>query len=358
MPMEDRMQPEDRPGNGPRIAVLGSGANGSTVGADLIRAGYAVTLVDQWPAHVEAMRAQGLKLTIRNLEEVNVPVDVHHICDLAGLGREFDVVLMAFKAYDARWGAELIKPYLAKNGLLVGLQNAMTADIIAEVVGADRTIGCVVELATELFTPGEVLRKTPPAKTWFGVGALDPSMEHRVGEVEALLKHAGKVTRTTNIRSAKYMKLVTNAMSLGTFAMVGLPWIDAMELPGMRELVMRIGDEAITTGFDLGFKIEPVFGLTEADLASTNRPAEKLFEKLGEAVGPSRGKNTALQDHLKGRLSEVEMINGLIVEASIKRGREAPANAAVVAVTKRIHAGELKPGPANMAIVNAMLAWK
>lgn len=342
----------------PRIAVLGCGANGSCVAADLIRTGHSVTVIDQWPAHIEAIRRQGLRISIRNTEELHLAVDAHHLCDLAGLARGFDIVLLAVKAYDTRWAAEAIKPYLARDGLLVGLQNAMTADVIADVVGHDRTIGCVVELATELFTPGQVLRKTAPANTWLGVGALDSSMEHRVVEIEAILKHVGKVSRTANIRSAKYMKLVTNAMCLGTFAMVGLPWIDAMELPGMKELVMRIGDEAIATGQDLGYRIEPIFGLTEADLAATNRPVEKLFEKLGEAVGPSRGRNTTLQDHLKGRLSEVDMINGLIVDESARRGRDATGNAAVVAVTRRIHSGELKPDPANMAIVNAMLAGR
>ena len=345
-----------KPANQKKIAVLGSGCNGSTVAADLIRTGHDVTIIDQWPAHVEAMRTKGLRVTIRNVEELHLAVDAHHLCDIASLNRTFDVVLLAFKAYDARWACELIKPYLAMDGMLVGLQNAMTADIIAEVVGYDRTIGCVVELSTEMFTPGVVLRKTAPAKTWFGVGALNASMEHRVGEIESLLQNVGKVTRTANVRSAKYMKLVTNAMCLGTFAMVGLPWLDAMELDGMRELVMQIGDEAFAAGQDLGHRIEPVFGLTEADLAATNRPVEKLFDKLGEAVGPARGRNTTLQDHLKGRRSEVDMINGFVVETAERNGRSAPANSAIVEITRRIHAGELKPEARNMALVREMLA--
>ncbi len=42
-----------------RIAVLGSGANGASIGADLTAAGLDVTLIEQWPAHVEAMRRPG-----------------------------------------------------------------------------------------------------------------------------------------------------------------------------------------------------------------------------------------------------------------------------------------------------------
>jgi len=47
-----------------KIAVLGTGAIGSCVGADLTRAGHNVSLVDQWPAHVEAMKAKGLTITL------------------------------------------------------------------------------------------------------------------------------------------------------------------------------------------------------------------------------------------------------------------------------------------------------
>jgi 2-dehydropantoate 2-reductase len=39
-----------------KIAVLGSGANGASIGADLAAAKYDVVLIDQWPEHVEAMR--------------------------------------------------------------------------------------------------------------------------------------------------------------------------------------------------------------------------------------------------------------------------------------------------------------
>ena len=43
-----------------KIAVLGAGANGSSIAADLTKAGLDVTIIDQWPAHVEAMKKNGL----------------------------------------------------------------------------------------------------------------------------------------------------------------------------------------------------------------------------------------------------------------------------------------------------------
>ena len=48
----------------------------------------------------------------------------------------------------------------------------------------------------------------------------------------------------------------------------------------MRELIIEIGEEAMRVGHDLGYPVEPIFGLTAADLAGSNRPAEKLFDTL------------------------------------------------------------------------------
>jgi 2-dehydropantoate 2-reductase len=337
-----------------KIAVLGTGANGSCTAADLTRTGHDVTLIDQWPAHVEAMRAQGLRIVMPD-EEVHVRVDAHHLCDLSALNRTFDVVLLMPKAYDTRWMAEFIKPYLASDGLAVGIQNAMTAEDIADVVGPSRTIGCVVELSSEIFTPGIVQRNTPPEGTWFGVGSLDPSMDPRIGEIETLLRNVGKVSLTRDILSAKWMKLVVNTMCLGPCAMLGLRIAEAAVLPGMREFMLRAGSEALDAGHHRGHRVEPIFGLTPDDVRATNQLLEKLLDRITKDVGP-RARDCVLQDHLKGRYSEVDMINGLVADESERRGRAAPVNAAVVEITRQIRAGTLKPDPSNLQLAQQMLA--
>ena len=102
--------------DGRRVAVLGAGANGAGVGAELARAGVDVTLIEQWPAHVEKMRADGLRIEMpdRVLEQ---PVTALHLCEVAEIKQPFDVVLMLMKAYDSTWAAQLIEPYLARDGL-------------------------------------------------------------------------------------------------------------------------------------------------------------------------------------------------------------------------------------------------
>jgi 2-dehydropantoate 2-reductase len=48
----------------PRIAIVGAGANGASIGADLAFAGEDVTFIEQWPEHVEAMRSRGVTINM------------------------------------------------------------------------------------------------------------------------------------------------------------------------------------------------------------------------------------------------------------------------------------------------------
>ena len=334
--------------NDRKIAVVGTGANGSCTAADLTRTGHDVTLFDQWPEHVEVMRERGLTINMPE-DHIEVAVNANHLCDLASSDETFDYVFLMPKAYDTKWMAHLIEPYLNDDGIMVGIQNAMTAGDIEDIVGPSRTLGCVVELSSEIFTPGVVQRNTPPAKTWFGLGALKPAMEARIGEVKELLNHVGVVSQTDDIIAAKWMKLIVNAMCLGPLAMLGLTLSDAMKVPGMREFVLRAGSEALAVGQARGYKIQPIFGLGEEDIKDTNRLLETLFDKLAADIGP-RARDCVLQDHLKGRLSEVDLINGLVAEEAAARGGGAPVNAVVTSITRRIQAGDLTPNPDNLAL--------
>ncbi|MGI9380692.1 MAG: ketopantoate reductase family protein [Methyloligellaceae bacterium] len=332
-----------------KIAILGTGANGSSAAADLTRAGFDVTLFDQWPDHVREMQENGLKIVMPD-REIQTPVDAYHLCDICGLNKVFDIVLLFVKAYDTRWCTELITPYLAEDGLIVGVQNGMTTGDIADIVGKDRTLGCVVELSAEIFTPGLVQRNTPPERTWFGIGSLDESTNGREIEIEEILRHVGKVSITDDIVSAKWMKLVVNTMCLGPFAMLGMTLHEAVKIPEVRELNLRIGSEALAAGQRMGYKIEPIFGLQQEDIQDSNRLLEKLLDKLGSDIGPA-ARDCVLQDHLKGRYSEVDAINGLVVSETEKNGGQAPANAAIVEITQRIRSGEIDPSVENLGAV-------
>jgi 2-dehydropantoate 2-reductase len=330
-----------------KIAVLGTGANGASIAADIAEAGHDVVLIDQWPAHVEAMRRQGLRIEMPD-KMLQVSVRAFHLCEVCTFKEQFDVVLLAVKTYDTRWSCELIKPYLKASGLIAGLQNGMTTDAIADVMGPERTIGCVIEIASTMFDPGVISRHTPRARSWFALGAINKAADGRESEIAALLEHSGSVDVVSNIRASKWMKLVSNATVLGPTALLGLPIKEAVELPGMRDLMLRAGQEAIEVGEDLGFAALPILGLTAVEMRESNRVVETLLDKLlSNFISPAT-KTTVLQDWMKGRRSEVDDINGLVGSQTT---RSAPVNRAVTALAHLVERGELKPEPSNRILL-------
>ena len=100
-----------------QIAVLGTGAIGGSIAADLAKAGCEPAVIDPWPEHVAAMRARGLRVVMPD-DDVQVPVRAYHLCDLASARLEFDLVILASKSNDHRWLAEFIKPHLKSDGVL------------------------------------------------------------------------------------------------------------------------------------------------------------------------------------------------------------------------------------------------
>src|SRR3954451_19739764 len=85
-----------------RIGIMGAGAIGSVVGGMLAKAGHDVTLIDQWPAHVEAMKKDGLKLSGTCGDHV-VPVRAIHLSEAQLIGEPFDAIFLSVKGYDTEW---------------------------------------------------------------------------------------------------------------------------------------------------------------------------------------------------------------------------------------------------------------
>jgi 2-dehydropantoate 2-reductase len=336
--------------SGKRIAVVGAGANGASIGADLTRAGLDVTLVEQWPEHVAAMRAEGLEVVMPH-GAIRTAVNAFNLCDVATFRQPFDVVFILVKAYDTDWAARLIAPHVATDGLVVGLQNGMTADVVAEAVGAHRALGAVIEVSSEMTEPGIVNRHTPPERSWFALGSLGPETAGREHEVAELLGHAGTVEVVDDIRSAKLMKLVSNATTLVTTAMLGLPMLAALHEPGMRELMLRSGEEALEAGLAAGYRILPIFGLEPQHVADPERVVETLLDTLYAGFVLEHTTTTILHDWRKGRHSEVDDLNGAVLAMAERHGVHAPVNAAVVEIAHRIERGELQPDHGNAALL-------
>ncbi|MCM3502553.1 2-dehydropantoate 2-reductase [Microbacterium sp. P26] len=323
------------------IAVLGTGANGASIGADLIDAGLDPVFIEQWPAHVEAMRAEGLRVhTPAGTRHVHPRV--LHLCEVATLRERFDLVLLVTKAYDARWASALIEPYLADDGAVAAVQNGMTTQTVADVVGPDRCVGTVIEISSTMTEPGIVHRHVDPERSWFAVDITAP----RGPDVADVLSHAGEVARVDDIGSAKWMKLVSNASVLVPTAALGLPMVDAIRVAGMRELMLEAGREALRVAGE--HRVLPIFGLTAASIAESDDVVETMLDVLYSRFTVPGATTTVLQDWGKGRRSEVDDINGAVVAAGRRLGIPTPVNDAIVAVGHAIERGEFEPSLAAL----------
>tara|TARA_Y100000590_G_C15720745_1_gene1013460 strand:- start:1159 stop:2193 length:1035 start_codon:yes stop_codon:yes gene_type:complete len=332
-----------------KICVLGGGAIGSCVAASLTDAGLDIVLVDQWADHINKIRLDGLIVTTKE-GETNTKVTAHHMSDLARLQPQFDFIFMAVKAYDTQWVSKFASVYLKEGGVFVGLQNAYNDNLNADMVGKENVIGAVVELSCEIFNPGFVQRNTIPSGTWFAFGELDGKITSRLKEVQGIMLNVGKCDLTDNIYGAKWTKLIANSMTC-PFSSLNLKNWEAVKLPGMFEFSVGVGRESFKVGQALGYMIEPLFGLTNEEIGNAGEnAAELVMKKMVKDVGPN-ARTHAAQDHVKGRRSEIEFINGRVSKEGKKLGIPTPYNDAVTEIARMTHKGEIKLDPSNIQIL-------
>lgn len=334
-----------------KICFVSIGANGSAIAANMIAAGADIKCYDPWPAHVDAIQQKGLFIHLPD-EIQNQSIPIYHLCELAETAEPFDVIFMASKSYDTKWITEYIAPHLAHDGIVVALQNGMTTDEIAGIIGAERVLSCVVELSCELFTPGQIQRNTPSKKTWF---AIENKKTPYLLEILKLLENAGTVVQVDEIQSAKWMKLLVNSMSLGPFALLGKPVQEGLNTPGMRELILKIGEETQKIGDMLGFTPFPIMGLSENDVKTTNNLPALLMDTLAGHIGPA-AQDCILQDFIRGRRTEIETINGFIVAQAKAAGIDAPYNQSIIEMGQKVKTGELELQTENVAYLASLMS--
>lgn len=335
---------------GPRIAFVGTGAQGASIGADFALAGLDVTFIEQWPEHVMAIRENGITVNLPT-RTINAKVPALHLCQVAEIKEPFDVVFLVVKAYDTKWACQLIEPCLAPDGLIVGLQNGMTHEDIAAIVGRKRTIGAVIEIASNMFVPGITNRQNDHDTSWFALGALDPKTQSRVEAVAELLRNSGTVEVTDDIRSAKWMKLVVNAAELIPSAIINLPLADAARAPGMLDVMRAAGYEAMQAALADGSKIVPIIGMPPVTTNHPERYVDQIFEEVLKTFSREDTLTTSLQDWRKGRKAEVQEVNGWVVDILRAHGRQAPVNQRVMDVAFDIEAGRIEARAQNAALL-------
>ena len=341
-----------------RIAIFGAGAVGSYLGAFMTREGEDVTVIDQWPEHVEAVKANGMNVT-GTQGPFNAPMKAVHLHEAQGFGREFDVAFIAVKSYDTLWAATFMERYLKPTGYMVSSQNGINDETIASVVGIRRAIGCVMSnIQVALWTPGETHRGGEFGRDRghdvFRVGHIDGAVTDAVLRVVELVSSVDGAKATTNLAGERWAKLAANCMGNPVGAMSGLGSHGQADSPEARRLKIYITREVVQVATALGHRVEGISGVSAETWLQTDKGdvLEDLDARL-RGKGRVDWHSSMGQDAIKGRRSEIDHLNGLVCRRGAEAGVPTPYNDSVVALMRRVDAGELQQSPDNIARARA-----
>ena len=345
---------------GKRIVVVGAGAIGAYIAAHMVRGGEDVTIVDPWPENVEAMRTSGIHIKgVTSQEEFKIKARAFHLTEIQNFVREepFDIALICVKSYDTEWAVHLIRQYMSKNSYFVSMQNCINEERIAAIVGWGRTMGSVISLlAGELSGPGLMERYVPlggEKHVVYRVGEVHGRITQRSEEMQKLLSHADSSIATTNLWGERWTKLTINGMRNGLSACTGFSGNQRDTLEEPRWLSIRLGAETIRVGRAHGFKLEKIIGLDAELFVSASDGDKNAFQTIADSLAeysktrkekqrPSMG-----QDILKGRRTEINFMNGLIIEKGKELGIPTKCHVGILKAVRNVERGLVKPSPEN-----------
>ncbi len=339
-----------------KIGVLGVGAIGGIIGGYLARAEHDVTLVDQWPANIEHIRANGITVTTFDQGPFTAQAGTLHLGEVAAARPSFDVVVLAVKSYDTLWGSKFIEPYLAPGGYIMSAQNSINEDAIASVVGWSRVAGCVVTLGAAMYEPGRPERTSASDRPAFALGEPSGMASPRLEAMAEVMGDVGVTRITTNLWGDRWSKLAINCMSNALAAITGLKSAELRENSEVRGVSIAIAVELLTVAGGLGVNVEPISGVS-ADMflaAATDGAAREEVEQnmieAGKTIGS--GRPSLAQDIVKGRKTEAEHLNGYVVRRAREVGVSTPVNRTIVDLIGRIETGDLQASLSNLSYID------
>jgi 2-dehydropantoate 2-reductase len=340
-----------------RIGIIGVGAIGSVVGGLLTKAGHDVTLIDQWPQHVEVMKQRGLKLSGTCGEHL-IPVRALHIHEAQSINAPFDAVFIAVKSYDTEWATHLGLSYLKQpDGVIVDFQNGINDERVAALAGQERCLGCVITIGAGMYEPGHAMR-TDNGTVGFKVGEHDGSNSPRARELARVLNDVAPTRVTTNLWGERWSKLTVNCMANPLAGLSGLGSAEVRTQPVPRRIGIHIAAEVIQVGRAAGYEAEPIYGIAAQRFvdAAAGRGLEAVEAEMAATVKfLSGGRPSLLQDVMKGRRTEIDHLNGYVCRQGQRLGVKTPVNDAVVELIHRHGVGTLKPDPKNLEPLLAAL---
>jgi 2-dehydropantoate 2-reductase len=347
-----------------RIAVVGTGALGGYVGGYLAKNGQDVTLIDMWPENIEAIRSRGLELdgvtpeekfTVKNAKTM-------HLTEVQSLSKQkpIDIAFVSVKSYDTEWATMLIKPYLAPDGYVVSLQNCVNEEKIASIVGWGKTLGIIASVISVDMHDAARIRRTAAKggekHTVFRIGEVHGVVTKRVTELVDMFKVIDSAKGTTNLWGERWSKLSQNGMRNGVSALTGLTSPQCDLNPAVRRFAIKLGGEAVRVAEALGFQLEKIGGVKPELLAlaaegNGDAMAEVEEHMTARAKENPRGdmqRPSMAQDIRKGRRTEIDFMNGFIVDKGKILGIPTPSHEKLVELVRKLQRGEITASASHL----------
>jgi 2-dehydropantoate 2-reductase len=240
---------------------------------------------------------------------------------------------------------------------VVDFQNGINDERVAAVAGRERTLGCVITIGAGLYEAGHAMR-TDSQSVGFKIGELDGRETARARKLAEVMNAVAGSTVTTNLFGERWSKLTVNCMANPLAGLSGLGSAEIRSAPEPARIAVQVAAEAILVGRKCGFEVEPIYGIDTQRFvdAAAGRGTEALLAEM--AAGATRlagGRPSMLQDVMRGRRTEIDYLNGYVVEQGRRVGVKTPFNEKVVELVHSHGVGTLKPDPGNLEPLARML---
>lgn len=333
-----------------RAAIYGAGSLGTILGAYIARKGVSIDLVNRNKAHIEALKANGA--TVTGTVSFNQKVNALHIEEMSG---KYDIIFLMTKQLDNAATVAFLGDYLEPDGVIVTLQNGLPEVLIGSIIGEDRVIGCTVAWGATMQGPGVCELTSEPDCLTFSLGTVNGRRNPRMEEVKSLLENMGEVEIDDNFIGSRWSKLLINSTFSGLSAVFGCTFGETVDDPSRRRVAQAIMKECFDVCAKGGIRIAPIQGKDVVRLFDYSNCVKKriAFMLLPLAIKKHRRlKASMLQDLEKGKLTEVDAINGSVCAFGRKVGCPTPFNDKVVDIVHKIESGVLKPSFDNLKLFN------
>ncbi len=336
-----------------RYAIYGAGSLGTVLGAFITKNGGQVDLINRNKAHVAALNEKGAQ--IKGTVEMTVPVKAITPDEMTG---KYDVIVLLTKQLFNKEVVTNLKNFLSEKGVIVTLQNGIPEPGIAEIVGADHTMGCAVEWGAALVEPGVCELTSDKDSLSFHMGKLDGITDEQFKMVKDLLELMCPVHEEPNLMGARWSKLLINATFSGLGTVVGGVFGDVSENKEASKVAIRCMKECIDVGHAAGVEFAPVQGKNITKLFYYTNSFKRAIGTMLIPIAMKKHRDiepSMLQDLKHGKACEIDAINGVVCEWGRKCNVPTPINDRIVEIVKKCQAGELKPEPANIKLFNDLL---